>query len=86
MGDTIDGLGGVAITLVENMPELMRGLKGFDGGIMNLGALEDQLIHFSHARKVSRAERSSVPDSHLSGWRIPGVVEPPQDALRGHHT
>lgn len=65
IGDTIDGLGGVAITLADNMPELMRGLTGFDGGILDLGELEDQLIHFSHARKISRAERSSVPDSHV---------------------
>lgn len=66
IGDTIHGLGGVAITLAEHMPNLMRGLAGFDGGIIVLGDLEDQLIHFSHARKVGRADRGNVPDSHVA--------------------
>ena len=66
IGDTIDGLLGMGLTIAETMPTLMRGLTGFDEALLNFGELEDKLIHFSHARKLGREERGSVPDSHAA--------------------
>lgn len=64
IGDTIDGLLAVAPSLAEAMPMLMQGLTGFDDAPLNLSELEDKLIHFSFARKVSKAERGVVPATH----------------------
>lgn len=66
IGDTIDGLLGMGVTIAETMPTLMHGLTGFDEGLLNLGELENKLIHFSHARKLGRDERGSVPDTHAA--------------------
>jgi len=66
VGDTIDGLLDVGLTLSEAMPTLMKGLSGFDGGLLNLKEIEDKLIHFSHGRKVGRAERATVPGTHVA--------------------
>lgn len=66
VGDTIDGLLGVGLTLAEAMPTLMKGLSGFDEGLLNLKEIEDKLIHFSHGRKIGRAERAVVPSTHAA--------------------
>lgn len=66
VGDTIDGLLGMGVTIAETMPTLMRALTGFDEGLLNLAELEDKLIHFSHARKLGRDERGSAPSTHAA--------------------
>lgn len=66
VGDTIDGLLSVGLTLADGLPMFMQGLVGFDEGLFNLADLEDKLIHFSHARKVGKVERGAVPPSHVA--------------------
>lgn len=45
---------------------LMRALTGFDDGIINFKLLEDKVIHFSHARKILKADRPQFPNSHVA--------------------
>jgi len=66
IGDTIDGLLAMGKTLAYQMPILQQGLTGFDDQWLNLKELEDKLIHFSHARKVGKAEQGTVPATHVA--------------------
>jgi len=66
IGDTIDGLLDISLTLADTMPTLMKGLSSFDEGLLNLKEIEDKLIHFSHGRRVERAERTTVPSTHIA--------------------
>lgn len=66
IGDTIDGLLGMGLDLADNMPMLMRGLTGKDDDCFDLGPLEDKLIHFSHARKIRKADKTALPTTHVA--------------------
>jgi|GEM_PF-2004742 hypothetical protein len=65
-GDTIDALGSMGADIAENTNLLMRALSGYDEALLDLGSLEDKLIHFSHARKINKAEKDQVPSSHVA--------------------
>ena len=65
-GDTIDALGSMGADIAENTDLLMRALSGYDEALLDLGSLEDKLIHFSHARKIKKAEKGQVPSSHVA--------------------
>lgn len=66
VGDTVDSLQSIGADIAENMPLLMRALTGFDKGIIDFELLEDKVIHFSHARKIAKADRPQFPNSHVA--------------------
>ncbi len=60
--DSGHSLGVVPITLAEIHKPVIAALKGKAGSFLTSSDIEDALIHYSHARKVSKAEE--VPISH----------------------
>ncbi|GLX87501.1 hypothetical protein Pfra02_00700 [Pseudomonas fragi] len=60
--DTYDALGNVAITLAECRSDVNPALKLMAKQGVMARELEDQLIHFSHARKLSKQDEA--PPSH----------------------
>lgn len=61
-GDTSDALSQVPLTLATKVEPIRLGLANALRQFVVNKELEDKLIHFSHARRVSRTE--SAPNSH----------------------
>lgn len=61
-GDAGDSLGVVPRTLANNRGRIEACLAGKSSVLFTSAELEDALIHFSHARKISKGE--IAPDSH----------------------
>jgi len=62
VGDSFDGLALVPLSLADASKSIKAGLAGTSGPILfNYGELEERLLHFSHARRLSEAERTSMP-------------------------
>jgi hypothetical protein len=64
IGDTAHSLGRTAHNLALNIRLFRSALAGLEDGIIRPQELEDDLIHFSHARKLSKHERSTEPPAH----------------------
>jgi hypothetical protein len=62
IADTYDALNNVAITLAQHHAPINQCLQGTSSFIMCSEELEDQLIHFSYARKLEKGE--VAPTSH----------------------
>lgn len=62
--DSLSGVSGVAQTFSENRVAINRALNMQIEQIMVSGELEDQLIHFSHGRKLDKDQ--AAPKSHLA--------------------
>lgn len=60
--DSFHGLGNICTTLAKNKNLINSALNKANHEFIIIKELEDQLIHFTHARKVGRHE--DVPDSH----------------------
>jgi hypothetical protein len=60
--DSLTGVSGVAQTFAENRGTVNDALNGKSSQITNSRELEDQLIHFSHGRKLAKDEMA--PQSH----------------------
>lgn len=84
--DSATSLKIVPLTLAERYSEVKRALEGDLDYVLISPELENELIHFSHARHISRRERKNVSESHiartthtylkvLSEGRVPNVEE-----------
>jgi len=60
--DSFDGVAGVAQTLAENRGAVNDALNMKSSQVITSRELEDQLIHFSHGRKLTKGE--VAPQSH----------------------
>jgi hypothetical protein len=63
-GDALHGLRSVASSIAEQKTPFQSALTGSLDGLFCFEELENMLIHFSHARKLSKAEKVDAPDSH----------------------
>jgi hypothetical protein len=61
-GDAGEGLAPVPQTLADNKVKILNSLSGSGTELHTSAELEDLLIHFSHARRISKGE--IAPDSH----------------------
>lgn len=61
-GDSITGLASIAPTLAGNAREINAALRGEAASALLCGELEDQLIHFTHGRRVEKNE--IAPGTH----------------------
>ena len=63
--DTASALEAIPISFAENHVLINRALSGTLGKQFVISSeIEDALIHFSHARHITKVERPSVPRSH----------------------
>ena len=63
--DTSSALRGIPLTLAHFHSQIIAALSGeLDKTICSSSEMEDALIHFSHARHLSKAERKKAPPSH----------------------
>lgn len=56
----------IPITLAENHKLFSQILKGKSKELTICTELEDILIHFSHARRLSKEERDTLPSTHIA--------------------
>lgn len=63
--DASSALGSIPGTFSRDHAQIIRALSGkLEDQFVISKEMEDELIHFSHARHITKAERSSVPPSH----------------------
>lgn len=63
--DTSTALGGIPGTLARDHTLVVRALSGeLDSPLFIVTEIEDELIHFSYARHLSRSDHSTAPRSH----------------------
>lgn len=63
-GDSIDITGVTMLTLADNHEIICEALAGNASKITLMQEFEDKLIHFTHARKLTKQEKESYPESH----------------------
>lgn len=84
--DAVASLGGVPRALARLHPDVEDALNGTSGRLVTCKELEDELIHFSHARFLHKKEQKEVPRSHkarkpheylgaLTEQGVPGVKD-----------
>lgn len=66
VGDTAHSLRNTASNIGLNKELFRRALSGLDDGIVNPADLEHDLLHFSHARKLSKGERATEHEAHAA--------------------
>ena len=64
VADSATSLGGVPVGLAALHPHIKAALSEKLDRIVVCKALEDHLIHFSHARYIPKQEKHAVPSSH----------------------
>ncbi len=52
------------LTLARDYPDIAKAISGEATAVVISSELEDELIHYSHARYVKNSERASAPKSH----------------------
>jgi hypothetical protein len=66
VGDTAHSLGRIAIGIAEQIPLLRKAMNGLDDFLVVAEEIEIALLHFSHARKLTKGERASEHPSHAA--------------------
>lgn len=65
--DTSSAFQGIPLTLARFHPQIIAALSGEPNRTMSLSSeMENALIHFSHARRLSKAEQKKAPSSHAA--------------------
>jgi hypothetical protein len=64
--DTQSALGGIAISLAENHMQINRALSGTleNQFVLTSKEIEETLIHFKYARRLTKTEMATAPPSH----------------------
>lgn len=87
VADSATILGHVPLGISRNSAHIIRALSGeINNGIFVAENLEDSLIHFAYARKLTKDERLNFPESHhaksvrdyievLENWKIQNIIE-----------
>jgi hypothetical protein len=79
--DAQDGLSGAAKALAENKNSINMVLRRRANFVLTAPDLEEQLIHFSHARKVDRGEtadelhNAKAPHKYIQQLKLQGLYE-----------
>lgn len=63
-GDSSEALRAIPYTLAEHHRWIRTCLSGRARGLSSSTELEDRMIHFTHARRLRRDEKDTVPPSH----------------------
>ncbi len=63
VGDSFDGLARIPLSLADASNSITANLAGVSPPILfNYGELEERLLHFSHARRLSKEEKAALPE------------------------
>ena len=62
--DTTTALVAIPLTLSHHYPIIANSLSGLTTEVVTSPELEDELIHYTHARHINKSERPSTPQSH----------------------
>jgi hypothetical protein len=82
-GDSITGLAGIAPTLASNAREINAALRGEADAALLCPELEDQLIHFTHGRRVEKSE--GAPETHSAKSAKSYVTRAEELGLKGSY-
>lgn len=62
VGDSYDGLAPIPLSLANAKDPIYAGLsEASSASFFNFGEIEDVLLHFSHARRLSKPEKAALP-------------------------
>ena len=64
--DTTTALRGVPLTLAQHYPTIAGALSGKATAFIQSKELEDEPIHYSHARYTKKSEKGATPQSHTA--------------------
>jgi hypothetical protein len=64
--DSFAALHNVALTIAENNKLIKSAMNKNSNAMVISEELENQLIHFSHARKLEKSEKGKAPSSHVA--------------------